>query len=238
MDLERVLRIFDLRGNRAAVYLACLDLGSSTVTPIAKKAGVIRTTTYDILEDLQIRGLIIYNEINHRRYYQVADPRRLKGILTGQLKEVEAALPELISMYKPSKEKPATKMYDGADISRIYDELLAASYIYAYGSLEKIGKFYPEFPKFAKKALKRSVRIRELTERNPVAEALQKLYIPPRHEMRFMPAGMKFETDNLIYGDKVAMISYGETVHGVVIESEAIVATQKQLFEYLWKLSE
>jgi len=235
---ERLLRIFDLKGKRARVYLACLELGSSTVTPIAKRAGIIRTTTYDILEDLQIRGLIIYHEVNNRHYYQVADPRRLKQILIQQQKEVDASLPELLALYKPSKEKPVAKMYEGAEISKIYEELLEAPYIYAYGSLAKIDKYYPNYPKFAKKVFKLPIRIRELTERNPTAESYQSLYVPPRHELRFMPEGMQFETDNVIYGDKVAMISYGETVHGLVVESKAIVETQKQLFEYLWKLAE
>src|SRR5690348_3736902 len=112
MSIERLLSSFGLRDKRAAVYRAVLDLGSSTVLPIAQKAGVNRTTAYDVLEDLQIRGLVIYKELRGRRYYQATDPRRFKQLLEQQQKEVDQSLPELLALYKPSKEKPAARFFE------------------------------------------------------------------------------------------------------------------------------
>ncbi len=238
MDFERLLHIFGLKDKRAKIYQAILELGSSTVTPIAKKAGVIRTTTYDILEDLQIRGLVSYQERGGRRYWQVVDPRRFKHILQGQLKEVEKTLPELIALYKPSKEKPVARLYEGAaETGKIYEELLRAPYIYAYGNFDKIEHYYPEFLSYLKKQFKRSIKIRDLGPRTPVTERYKKLYRSPKHQLRFLPDSFHLETDNIIFGDMVAMISYGETVHGLVIESKAIADTQKKLFDQLWEIS-
>ena len=42
----------------ASVYLALLELGPSTTTEISRRAGINRTTGYDILESLAGDGLI------------------------------------------------------------------------------------------------------------------------------------------------------------------------------------
>lgn len=238
MDIEQLLRIFGLRDKRARVYIACLELGSSTAAPIAKKAAVLRTTTYDILEDLQIRGLVIYKEVNGKRYYQVSDPRRLKQILQGQLKQVESTLPELLALYKPSKEKPVARMYEGEEISKIYDELLAAPFIWAYGDYTQIIRYTPQFPNLLKQMIKRNIPIRDVVPPTLENKEYKIKFQHPKYHVRFLPAGMSLESDTIIYGHKVALISYGETVHGLVIESKEIVATQKMLFELLWQQAE
>ena len=43
--------------NRAAVYTALLELGKGTASEIARKAGINRTTAYDILDNLSADGL-------------------------------------------------------------------------------------------------------------------------------------------------------------------------------------
>ncbi len=236
METEKLLQIFGLKDKKARIYLACLELGSSNVADIAKRARVRRTTTYDLLEHLQIQGLVIYREVNERRLYQVTDPRRFKQILTQQQKEVERTLPELLALYKPSKEKPSVRYYEGsAEIIRIYEELESASEIWAYGDFTKIVPFFPSFPQYLKRQLKRPIKIRDLVPPTRENKAYQRFYKPPRHQMRFLPKEIVLETDNIIFGNKVAMISYGETVHGLVIESKSIADTQKAVFDQLWE---
>jgi len=58
MDLDKSLEKLGLNGKKADVYLAALELGKARVIEIAKKAGVKRTTCYDILLDLERQGLI------------------------------------------------------------------------------------------------------------------------------------------------------------------------------------
>lgn len=237
-NFDRLLNIFDLKDRKAAVYLATLELGSATVTPIARKAGVLRTTTYDLLEDLQFKGLVFYREHHGRRHYQVSDPRRLKQILQQQQKEVDHSLPELLALYKPSKEKPSTRMYDGVgEIARIYEEILSASKLDAYGNFDKIEQYYPEFKRYLKKQFKRTIKIRDIVVMSKNVDKYRKLYTPPRQQLRILPEGMMLETDTMIFDDKVAIISYADTVHGLIIESKAIADTQRLLFEQLWKMS-
>jgi hypothetical protein len=76
--------------------------------------------------------------------------------------------------------------------------------------------------------------VRDLLTETPEALEMKRYYQLPKQEMRFLPSSINLETDNIIFGTKVAMISYGETVHGLLIESKAIVDTQRTIFEELW----
>ena len=239
MDYQSLLSGFGIREKKAEVYMACLELGSATVLPIAQKAGVNRTTAYDLLEDLQIRGLVSYRELRGRRYYRCNDPRKFQQMVEQQQKTVEATLPELLALYKPSKEKPAVRFYeDKEEIALIYKELLKATHIDAYGNFTKAEQYFPDFPKYVTQQLRRGIKVRDLVMREGVSDQLKSLYNAPKQELRFLPEHLSIETDTIIFGDSVAMISYGETVHGLVIESKAIADTQRKVFEELWAVGE
>ncbi|MEK7106984.1 MAG: helix-turn-helix domain-containing protein, partial [Patescibacteria group bacterium] len=47
-----------LSGQESAVYLAALELGFSSISDIAKKAGIKRPTTYYIVDELIKKNLV------------------------------------------------------------------------------------------------------------------------------------------------------------------------------------
>ena len=72
----------------------------------------------------------------------------------------------------------------------------------------------------------------------PLTKSYQQLYHAPRQQLRLLPPGMAIETDKIMFdNDKLALISYGQTVHGVVIESEALTKTEQLVFEQIWALA-
>ena len=58
MEYIQELTNLGLKDKEASVYLSCLELGPSPVQPIARKAKVVRATTYVILESLMNMGLV------------------------------------------------------------------------------------------------------------------------------------------------------------------------------------
>ncbi|MBI3251348.1 MAG: TrmB family transcriptional regulator, partial [Candidatus Andersenbacteria bacterium] len=60
MEFIQALKHLGLKDKEAAVYLAALQLGPSPVQNIARRANVVRATTYVILEDLQKKGLVTH----------------------------------------------------------------------------------------------------------------------------------------------------------------------------------
>lgn len=239
MDKEQLLHIFGITDKRADVYLAVLEQGSATVQAIARQAGVLRTTAYDLLDDLNIRGLITHRIVRGRRYYRATDPRRFQQIIDRQQREVEKGLPELLALYKPSKEQPSVRFFEGAaEIQLIYREVENARSLDAYGSFAKIERYFPHFRLHVENQLKRGLRVRDLDIRDPVSESYRPYFDSPERQLRFLPADMILDTDTMIFSNKVAFISFGETIHGLVVDSKAIADTQRKVFETLWRMAE
>lgn len=250
--MEKFLQKIGFSEKEARVYLAVLELGSSSVIQIGEKAGVNRGTAYDILESLIKKGLVSYFVKGKKRFFAGEKPSKLINIiesqrenLTAQEKELEnqkeeikRILPELKSIYNLPENQPKVRFFEGKDgIKNIYDELLDAKEIWAYGSVSQIYKTFPWFKEFVRKQVNRGIKVRDLVEKNNETLEYKKFYQLPKQEMRFLPENIKLKTDNIIYGNKVAMVSYAKELHGVVIESKEIIQTQKQVFEVLWELS-
>ena len=61
---------FGLSAKEAAVYKAIFELGRSTATSIAERAGINRSTAYVVLESLLKQGLLKVSELNGIQYYE------------------------------------------------------------------------------------------------------------------------------------------------------------------------
>jgi len=237
MENHPILKEIGLNDHEIAVYLAALELGESTVLPISKKAGIKRTYCYDILADLQKKNLVTYFEKNNRRRYVAENPSKIGEILQKRVKEFNEILPELKSIYNQSGKKPKVRFYEGkSGILAIYEELCKAKEIVAIASPNHIYQYIGDFfSEFSKKVLAKKIKVRELVTPDGASVEYLSQFKKPLQEARILPKGVEFSTDMIIFSNKLAMISYGEDIHAVVVESSSIVDTQKTLFEIIWK---
>lgn len=236
MNIEDSLKSIGLHYREIQVYLATLELGQSTVSPISKKSGFKRTYCYDILEELKKRKLVDYFEKNRRRRYFAQDPKQIEEVLKSNLIGFQALLPELRSIYNQAPEKPKVRYFEGKDgIMEIYQEAQNTKELLAIGSISSIyGNLGELFDEHIRKLLHKKVGIRELIVNEGEAPKYISVYKKPLQEARYLPKEVSISTDMMIYENKLAMISYKGDIHAVVIESSSIVDTQKALFEIIW----
>ena len=103
-----LIKKLGLNENEIKVYLALLELGPSLVTKIAQKAGINRTSSYDILERLVRYNLVTYaSGQGSKKEYSAMPPYNLISFLERQQKEknkqlekLKEKLPELRMLYK------------------------------------------------------------------------------------------------------------------------------------------
>lgn len=108
-----------LTEGESKVYLALLELGSSTTGPIIEKSNVAKSIIYQILEKLIQKGLVSYITKEKTKYFQASDPQKIieyienneKKMLESK-KKIENLLPELLSKQGKSKEQTAT-LFEG-----------------------------------------------------------------------------------------------------------------------------
>lgn len=95
---EENLQKFGLTSGEARVYIALLELGSSSVGPIATKSKVAYSKIYSVLDRLSEKGLVSYTIKEKTRYFQALEPSRLKEFLDKKEFEIEENKKALASM--------------------------------------------------------------------------------------------------------------------------------------------
>ena len=241
-----------LSDNEARVYLSSLSLGRASVAQISHKAGLNRTTSYDVLGRLGTMGVVNPSNLGKRQVFVAESPSRLKIYLKDrerelrdQLKDIDDLIPDLQSLFK-IENKPVINFFEGREgIKNIYARTLEAkSEIYSILDLEQ---WLPEWDDFGKEYIKeryrRKIKEKVLVQKNNKGEEFYNdFYETKKHyqentEYRWLAPKDNFSpaTEINIYDDKVmgVLVKPGENV-AFEIESESFANSLKIIFEMAW----
>src|SRR3989338_9872725 len=117
-----------------SVYLALLEMGRGTVSQIARKAEIHRTTGYDILDDLVAKGLVSIYGKEPKQEYSAESPENLSKFISEEIKEknkilekTEEIIPELKSVHN-IKDRPRVLFYEGrGGLEKVYEDTLTST---------------------------------------------------------------------------------------------------------------
>lgn len=239
MNLQNTLEHLGLTKKEAAVYLAALELGQSSVLQIAKKAEIKRPTVYITLDSLQEKGFMEAMPKGATTRYLAQDPKKIIERFDEKLNVFKGILPELRSIANAAPGKPKVRFYEGKkNILALYEnEIFKAKDIIGVTSMQDVVSIFSKEEELRLLRLMKtnSVFIRDILDDSPEAHEYEKekkrLAIG---ETKFLPNDLLFEIDFLVYNKKLAMISLKSLI-AVVIEDTAISHAQRQLLEILWK---
>lgn len=254
METINALQQFGLNEKQTKVYLAILELGQAPVQKIAKKAGIERTNTYYVLENLERLGLVSRTIKNNKTVFTALNPQNLEGIFAKQKAQLEhqlddkkeklaILLPQLQALYQSAGPKPKITFYEGREgIKIIFWQTLKKGvkeilYLWpAKDMLEILGR--EDVERYIEKRI--ALKIKAKVLRVKAKEMIYKksgqgqLYL---RELRFVPSYLDFNLGLMIYEDKVAIIFSKQEDFALLIESAEFAKLQKALFESLWKTS-
>ena len=232
---------FGLNLPQANVYLACLKLGQTTVSEIAKKSGIQRTYVYAILDELKKQGLVSTVEIRGKRYFSPISIENFRYLQREKLERFEAFIPELKTIEKFG-DRPKVQFFEGREgvIAAVEDTLNqeSGSEMLEYSNGE--GFFVKEL-KFAnwyiKERLKRKISLRLIApDTADTIEYFSQFDKQHRRVTRLVPAkDFPFTNEINIYANKVGIITLTGELVAVIIESESIANTQRAIFELAWR---
>ncbi len=241
--LAKQIGLNEKQGN---VYLCLLELGRSSMSELATKAGIKRPTAYLVVEELIRFDLITQAKIGKRKMYTPIHPRRLLEIAKGKLSSLEEMLPELVAKYNSPKDRPKIQVFEGMEsvmlvYREVYQALSNQQEALWFTNIESL-RDLKESTDYYKKMLKqiKNPRIRELNLGNSAGLAWAQEIRPlqgENHEIRLLPADFEFGmTDTLILGDKFITFSLKKDIFVTVIESVDIAKTYRAMFEWAWKM--
>lgn len=228
-----------------SVYLALLELGPSTATEIARKAGINRTTSYDILESLVSDGLVSLTGEAKIQKYSAENPEKVIKFLESKIKQAEdrlgeaqMLLPQLLSIFT-TKEKPKVKFYDGLEGMReaFEDTLTAENEILAFAvgadMFQSLGREY--FTSYFKRRVEKNIHVRVIAPDDPGS---RDVVANDKNELRTSLLVPKdkfyFSIEMNIYNNKIMIASWKEKF-AIIIESEEISSAQRKIFELSWE---
>jgi len=230
-----------LEGKKADVYLACLELGGSSVIDIAKKANIKRTTAYDILVDLQKSGLVSQTIQGKKRLFIGEDPEKIKRDLERKEAAFSEILPMIKSLYNVKGTKPKIRFYEGVDgLKECYlDTLKYSGEILALGSEHAARVLSTNWLlSYVKDRVKKKIYLKAIVADSQLVR--KEFLSKDREQMRIsktIDSGKyPFSIEINIYGhQKVFLMSPNEQI-GLIIEGLEIHKTLKSMFELIWDL--
>ncbi len=241
-ELQKKLLAAGLSESEAAVYLAALELGETTVSRLARKAGIKRTTAYLVIESLKEKGLISSLKKESTSVFFAEDPRKIHDILEERKEKIDKIMPQLLAFTNLIDKKPKIRYFEGTEgIKEVYRDSLRYPgremltwYSETY-STHFDEKFFLE--DYIPKRVKKKIFVRAILPDNEIIRNLTKNDQKHLRKSKFIsPEQYHISIEINMYGNnKVGIISYDEQL-GIIIESKKIYDSIKNIFEIMWNL--
>lgn len=238
---EKILKQVGLTDNEIKVYITLLKIGSSNVSQIAGRSGLYRPYVYDTLERLQEKGLVSFVSKDNKKFFEAAHPSHLIEIEKEKLEELNNILPKLEEFLKRPKEETRVGLYSGKKVVRVVQRDVLKTLLKQGGESLVIGvdeKRFMEIDPIIMKQFFNQMKRHKLKERVLVRKGDN--YLPgykTSTEYKFLPKEFFDPTSTFIYGNKVAVVIFGEPLYGLIIEGKLLSEAYRKQFNLLWKVA-
>lgn len=242
-QVRQQLEKFGLTEIESKIYILLLTFGDQPVSVLARKGKLKRTNLYNILEKLQTAGIVNEYAKGKVRYFRACEPEKLiklqenkKRKIDDNILQLQRVLPLLQNMKNPLSAAPQVRYYKGAEeIQRLLSETLVSNEFLAYFNPTTAYEVIADsIEYFIVEQAKKKMHIRELVVQSKKTKYYLDSIKNPNHKCKVLPKKYNFFSDNIIFGNSIAFMSYLEEPIGVVIESEDIARTYRTVFEIMW----
>lgn len=241
---EEILRQNGLPEKEAKVYLAVLEIGEATMSTISRRAKLERPTVYDIVHELQTKGMVFINTNKGIKYVAAISPRILIDRFKDSYGKAEAILPDLLNMAYKSPLKPRIKFYEG--LNGLKEILKEFSYskeeTYLFTDYQLMPKELYDYileeiiPERKKRKNFARLLVPDNEQNRKVKAEDQKRYT--EHKLVTFPLQQINPLELLLFENKIGFLSYTkDEMFGLLIDSPAIYQTLKNIFLLIWKVS-
>ncbi|MBC8495612.1 hypothetical protein H8D36_05645 [archaeon] len=236
-----ILEDMGLSNAEARIYLALLELGSTTSGKIIYKTKLQSSTVYHLLGSLMEKGLISYVLKGKTKYFQAEDPEIFLSNLEDKKRKFAELLPSLKEKQLMANQTQTAKVYEGINglKTAFYDILttLKKGDAYYFFTAPKKKLFYENlvifFRSYHLKRAEKGIKVKGLTtieSKEIIRDIFKGIKLS---EVKFIndfaPTGV------VIYANKLITWDWDEVPTAIVIESKPITDSYKKFFESKWK---
>jgi sugar-specific transcriptional regulator TrmB len=237
-----------LTRNEAKTYVALLELGAATATPLTRRAGLHASKTYAALDGLLAKGLASYVVRDGKRVFRAEEPENLLEFLAEKkrrINEEEEKAKKIISRLAnqrgAAKETDEVLTYKGAGglkslYKKIYSTLKRGETHYVFGAPRSANELIEEFLSEANRE-----RVKKGIALEIIFNADAREFGAKRAKMRFTQvkyfkdAGFIAPTCFEVFGDYYAIYYVATSeIRAFVIRNTEIARSMRNFFNVIW----
>lgn len=227
----------------ALIYLALLELGRGTVSQIAARAKIQRTSGYHLLAGLAVKGLASVSGREPKQEYVAESPSTLQYYLEHELERQKglvaksASLISQLTAISSHGDRPRVRFFEGTKgLQDVYEDTLTSTEtIRATANVDDMHQALPNyFPSYYQRRAKKGIAIRAIFPDSEVARNRAANDLLEKRETMLVPAKEYYFVPEInIYDNKVMIASWREKL-GIIIESAEIADAMKKIYDLAW----
>lgn len=245
MDIVEVFKQLGLREDHLKIYKASLEWGETTISNLAYKSKVPRTTVYELIDELIFKGLIKHSVRNGKKFYFPAEPEFLMTLLNRKNIEIQnmivefgTTVSELKAIQNTKHTKPKIHFLEGAEgIMQAYEmtfhtkEVLIQCLGDDYGDVSE--EFFNSY--FDHFFLKTNIKSKEILAETD-DDIYTKKYGSGKNLQLRVPTNNELSNDFMVFDDTVIFVSFDKTnSYALVVEDPKVAGCMRNLFNLAWQ---
>ncbi|MCK5022962.1 MAG: hypothetical protein KAS04_02205 [Candidatus Aenigmarchaeota archaeon] len=234
---REILESMGLTDNEAKVYLTLLETGSTTAGVIVKKTNLHRSTTYEIIRRMIETGTINYVIKKGIRYFEATDPEKFLDVMKEREENFKRILPMLKMKKDIAKIKQEAHVYEGAKgVKNVLEDVLKTlkkgdEYL-IFGAGNPIPLEDHLSNNFEPRRIRKGIQMKIIfSEGTGLIEHYKKIKLT---KVKVLPESYVTPSEVEIFGDKTAIILWGEKPMAFVIENKEVADSFRKYFNLLW----
>jgi len=250
--INTILEEIGLTKGESKVYLALLELGSSTTGPVIDKSGVSASKVYEILDKLLKKGLISYVVKEKTRIYVVQTPKRILDFLDEKEKqikenksEIKKILPELMLKLASGAAGPDVQVLEGkkgfiAVHDKLINEIEKGGNYWAMSTTAVSKTFFHYFGEFNKRREARGITMWIIYPKGAWTIGKTKLKERKKRKRYYPRICMNdalIPSHITMVKDKCLICMVSDKIVSILIANKVMVEGFKRFFKYVWDVS-
>lgn len=258
-QISTLIKSIGLSEKGATVYCALLELGGAFPSEVARVTKLKRSTVYEVLNDLAIKGLVGELKKRNKYFYTIENPTRLLHLSERAITKAEESnqklreyLPDLEGLYAGLTNKPKVSYFEGTDgVLEIYADHVAGIKKYemlGFVNVAELMQFLPpkKYLEYVNIKEKLGIKTRGIIPDTNEDRAFETtIYATAQNKIvpkvrRISKEEFPWKGDITIYSsNKISIVNFSERqISGIIIESDTIHKMMKMIFELVWKGAE
>ncbi|MBI4210806.1 MAG: hypothetical protein HY544_04845 [Candidatus Diapherotrites archaeon] len=236
MDTQ-ILEDIGLTNAEIKVYIALLELGSTTAGPLIDRTGLQNSVVHMTLHRLLDKGFASYYMEGKRTHYQASNPKHLLDYIGEKKDRLERLLPELLLRRESAETKAGVETYRGVKgMRQILYELLGAGGMehHTIGSpVESVMMGEAFWADYHRKRARKGIWAKLIFNESLRGWTEKVTY--PKRDLRFLDAGVEPLTETIIRNDTVGILLWTEKPTGILVRDRPLADSYEKYFQLLWQ---